>query len=162
MDSSAEDDRAYRAVITYKLGKAILEGLGAVLLLSAEALGAAAWLHQLALGLRTHVVQRLTVALVDLLAQLTTPRAIVWIGVGLGIDALLSGVEGWCLARRYRWASWLVVVTSGLLLPPELLEILEHPSLGRGLLLLINLAVVVVLLRRARRESAQPSPSTLA
>lgn len=51
-------------------------------------------------------------------------------------------------------------MTSALLLPPELIELAERPSVGRLVLLALNLAVVVVLIRRAlhehRAHSVQP------
>ncbi|MCB9569438.1 MAG: DUF2127 domain-containing protein [Myxococcales bacterium] len=146
------DERAYRAVVAYKLGKAALEVAGAILLAALDLLGAAAHLHELALGLRGHVVNHLSALLVDLLARATSPRIVLFTGVALAIDGLLSGVEGWCLHRRYHWAPWVVVASSGLLIPPEVIELIKHPHLGRALLLALNLAVVVILARRAIRE----------
>ena len=152
-DKARAGERAYRAVIAYKLGKAALEAIAGLGLLAAARLGAAARLHDVAVGLRAHVVHRATAELIDLLASVSTPSALTFAAIGLSVDAALSGVEGWCLVRRARWAPWLVVATTGALVPLELVELVERASLGRAGLLLVNLAIVVVLVRRARTHA---------
>jgi uncharacterized membrane protein (DUF2068 family) len=72
----------------------------------------------------------------------------------LGGDAVVSAAEGWVLRRRYPWGRWVVVLATSALLPVELYEILRRPSVGRALVLLINGAIVLYLVSRARRRPA--------
>jgi len=64
--------------------------------------------------------------------------------------------EGVGLAWRQRWAEYLTIVTTASLLPLEVYELAKHASIGKGLALVINLAVVVYLVVEIRR-SRKPS-----
>ena len=67
-------------------------------------------------------------------------------------DAALSAVEGLSLRAGRWWAPWLVVIATGSLLPWEVWEVLRRPTWGRALILIVNVAVVVYLLRDVARE----------
>ena len=60
-------------------------------------------------------------------------------------------VEGTGLWLRKRWAEWLTVVATSLLIPFEVWKLVFHPN-GRGLIVLavlaVNLAIVVYLARQ--------------
>jgi len=64
--------------------------------------------------------------------------------------ALLEGTEGVGLAMRRRWAEYLTVIATGLLIPYELYEVIRHATLFKVGALLLNLAVVGYLAYRKR------------
>jgi len=49
-----------------------------------------------------------------------------------------------------RWAEYLVVITTGSLLPLEVYELSRRPDAARAVILVINVAVVVYLVRVLR------------
>lgn len=64
--------------------------------------------------------------------------------------AALEATEGVGLAMRRRWAEYLTVIATGILIPYELYEVLRHPTLFKAGALLLNLAVVGYLAYRKR------------
>jgi uncharacterized membrane protein (DUF2068 family) len=72
------------------------------------------------------------------------------ISLGLVVYALLFAVEGVGLLARRRWAEWLTVVTTALLLPLELREVARRPDAARLVALAVNACVVVYLIARLR------------
>jgi uncharacterized membrane protein (DUF2068 family) len=64
--------------------------------------------------------------------------------------AVLEGTEGVGLAMRRRWAEYLTVIATGLLIPYELYEVIRHITLFKVGALLLNLAVVGYLAYRKR------------
>ena len=64
--------------------------------------------------------------------------------------AVLEGTEGVGLAMRRRWAEYLTVIATGLLIPYELYEVIRHVTLFKVGALLLNLAVVGYLAYRKR------------
>jgi uncharacterized membrane protein (DUF2068 family) len=144
-----------RVIAVYKFTKAVVQTLLALALATMVASGYVARAHELAATLREHLVHHWSITLAELLTSWLTGRRVYWLVAALAGDALVSAVEGWALARGYAWASWLVVGATSLLLPIELVELARRVSVGRGLLLIINLWIVLYLLRRARRESVR-------
>src|ERR1043166_3458682 len=80
----------------------------------------------------------------------------------LKVDALqpnsvrLAGmllVEGIGLWLEFSWAAYLTVVSTSLLLPFELYEVIEQVSLLRIGILLLNLAIVAYLVRQLKRHT---------
>jgi uncharacterized membrane protein (DUF2068 family) len=65
-------------------------------------------------------------------------------------------VESWALLSGRRWGAWLVVGASALLLPFEVVALVEKPALGRVLLLVINALIVGWLLLHAVRKHRAP------
>jgi uncharacterized membrane protein (DUF2068 family) len=64
--------------------------------------------------------------------------------------ALLEGTEGVGLAMRRRWAEYLTVIATGLLIPYEAYEVIHHATLFKVGALLLNVAVVGYLAWRKR------------
>ena len=79
-----------------------------------------------------------------------------------GVGALAYGglelVEGIGLWLRKRWAEWLTVVATSLLLPLELYELVRRASLLKAAGLTVNLLIVLYLLRVVRRGARSPDP----
>jgi uncharacterized membrane protein (DUF2068 family) len=76
-----------------------------------------------------------------------------------GIAALAYGVleivEGYGLWRRYRWAEWLTVIATSLLIPVELYELVHKPSLLKAGGLAVNVLIVIYLLRLVTRQRSR-------
>jgi uncharacterized membrane protein (DUF2068 family) len=64
--------------------------------------------------------------------------------------ALLEGTEGVGLAMRRRWAEYLTVIATGILIPYEAYEVIHRATLFKVGALLLNLAVVGYLAYRKR------------
>jgi len=72
-------------------------------------------------------------------------------GVAALAYGVLEGVEAFGLWRRRRWAEWLTVVATSLLLGPEIWELTKSTTLLKVGALLANLLIVAYLLWRLRR-----------
>jgi uncharacterized membrane protein (DUF2068 family) len=72
--------------------------------------------------------------------------------IALAGDGTLSVVEGWALLRGRWWAPWLVVLSTGSLLPFELAALARRRNPVRAAVLAANLAIVVYLARKALRD----------
>lgn len=72
------------------------------------------------------------------------------IAIGYG---LLEAVEGYGLFRRRQWAEYLTVVSTALLLFPEVQELLKHPTGLKVGGLTVNVVIVVYLIIRLVRRS---------
>jgi uncharacterized membrane protein (DUF2068 family) len=83
------------------------------------------------------------------LAELTgmTPTRIASVGVGAIVVAGVMFVEAWGLHRRRVWAEWLTVIVTASLIPLEIYHLVKHPSVGKVLTLIGNIAIVIYLMR---------------
>lgn len=74
-----------------------------------------------------------------------------------GAGALAYGglelIEGGGLFLRKRWAEWLTVIATTLLIPVELYELIRKPSALKAAGLIINIAIVLYLVRVVRRKA---------
>ena len=75
-------------------------------------------------------------------------------GIGALCYGVLELVEGVGLWLRQRWAEWLTVVATSLLIPLELYELARKPSVLKAGGLLVNVLIVWYLLRVVRRKAA--------
>jgi uncharacterized membrane protein (DUF2068 family) len=69
--------------------------------------------------------------------------------LALALDGSLTLVEGWSLHKRYAWGPWLIVVATSLALPFEIASLLKEAQPARLAILIVNVALVLYLLRRA-------------
>jgi uncharacterized membrane protein (DUF2068 family) len=72
------------------------------------------------------------------------------LAIGAIVYALLEGTEGVGLAMRRRWAEYLTVIATGVLIPYEAYEVIHHVTLFKIGALLLNVAVVGYLAYRKR------------
>jgi uncharacterized membrane protein (DUF2068 family) len=88
-----------------------------------------------------------------LLAKLSIldDRRLKELSVGTFIYSAIFLTEGVGLALGKRWAEYLTIISTASLLPLEIYELAKHASIGKGLALVINLAVVVYLALELRR-----------
>jgi|ERR1700686_2106795 len=150
MTPRAAHGRGLRFIAAFKL----LKGLA----LLALGIGALNLLHR---DVQAIVVHWINVFQVDphgrymqeLLAKLSIldDRRLKELSAGTFIYSALFLIEGIGLALGKRWAEYLTIVSTASLLPLELYELAKHASIGKGLALAINLAVVVYLVLELRR-----------
>jgi uncharacterized membrane protein (DUF2068 family) len=74
------------------------------------------------------------------------------IGAGAIAYGLLEVVEGVGLWLRKRWAEWLTVIATSLLVPFEIYELVQKPSPLKAAGLTVNILIVLYLLRVVRRH----------
>jgi uncharacterized membrane protein (DUF2068 family) len=75
------------------------------------------------------------------------------LSLGTFIYSGLFLTEGIGLALRKRWAEYLTTISTALLIPLEIYELVKLPTAAKGLLLVVNIAVVAYLVRELRRNS---------
>jgi uncharacterized membrane protein (DUF2068 family) len=74
--------------------------------------------------------------------------------VGTLLYAIVFAIEGVGLLLEKTWAEYLTTAVTVSFLPIEVYELVEHPSVTKALLVLINGAVVVYLALQIRRRRA--------
>ena len=75
-----------------------------------------------------------------------------WIVAGLLAYAALFFVEGLGLWLGKRWGEWLTIVATTSFIPFELYELYRRATAVRAAILVANVAIVIYLLWRVRRE----------
>jgi len=149
-------ERGLVVIITYKLAKGGLWLVLAAVIAVMARMGLGDDLMGLAAHLRHHA-GAWSLELADLLMKAGTVRGLWIIVIALVADGALSLFEGWALVHGHWWGPWLVVVASGSLLPFELIAFVRHLHMVRLAVLLVNVAIVVYLARKALRERASHS-----
>jgi uncharacterized membrane protein (DUF2068 family) len=143
----------YRVIGALKLATALLlaaAGFGIFRLLNKD-LGEV--LEQFASRLHLDPENRLIRSAASRLAGIDR-RHLEALGAGTFFYAGLEGLEGVGLSLRRRWAEYLTVVATGLLLPPEVYEIAREPHALRVAVLLANLAILAYLIGKLWRDRA--------
>lgn len=92
----------------------------------------------------------LTALVARLLQYIGLYRHLTALALGLSAYAVLEGIEGLGLARRLRWAEYLTVLATGVLIPYELIEVVRHVTVFKVAALLLNAAIVGYLTYRKR------------
>lgn len=158
MSDGAQDaqrpDRALVAIALYKFSKTIacllLVLLALRLLDPARASGFDHWLQSLHSLTRYDFAARLVDHLLGFGSRQFAAMAVI-----ASAYALLYLVQGCGLWARKRWAEWLVVVETGMLLPLEMHELALRFTLFKLVVLVANLAIVAYLAQRLwRRKDA--------
>jgi uncharacterized membrane protein (DUF2068 family) len=147
-----EHDAFIKVIIFERIIKSAVLLLGAIGLLVA---GRSGWLdqwgdyaeNQLNLDVGHNIV---VTVLFRLLAYVGAFNHITIIAVAGILYASLEATEGIGLAMRRRWAEYLTVIATGILIPYEAYEVILHATLFKVGALLLNLAVVGYLGYRKR------------
>ena len=84
----------------------------------------------------------------------TTDGKLKGFGIGSFLYALLFSVEGIGLLLQKRWAEYLTIVITTSFIPLEITELVKHGGWGKIVIILLNVAAVVYLIARVRREKA--------
>jgi uncharacterized membrane protein (DUF2068 family) len=114
--------------------------------------------NRLARGLELDTRRRFIRHLIDRLGHLSHHEVTLFGIAGIAFGAL-ELVEGYGLWRRYRWAEWLTVIATSLLIPFELYELVHKPSALKAAGLAVNVLIVIYLLRVVTRAGRTRPPS---
>jgi uncharacterized membrane protein (DUF2068 family) len=147
-----EHDAFIKVIIVERIVKAIVLIALAIALLFA---GRKGWLdawadyaeNQLNLNVGQNIITQL---LLRVLVYVAGFNHVTLLAISAIAYAALEGTEGVGLAMRRRWAEYLTVIATGVLIPFETYEVIFHPSLFKVGALLLNLAVVGYLAYRKR------------
>ncbi len=153
--SSAKSFRVIFLIALFKLFKAVLLAIVAVGALSlvnrdiAEEVGK--WVAFIHVDPGNRYLQKLMTKL-----TLLDPRNLEAIGAGSFVYATIFTVEGIGLLMKKRWAEYLTVATTALLIPSEIYEVSIHLRIPRTVLLIVNIAIVWYLARRLALKIDSP------
>jgi len=143
--------RALRWIGYYKLAKSLacFAAMAAALrLISGQRLERwVDWLERLRADPHNRVVDWI----VNRVPNLTHERLRLVIA-GLAIYAVLYATQGIGLIADRRWAEYLTIATTGLLLPVEFYELLRMPTVMKAIVLIANIFIVAFLSRDLRRS----------
>jgi len=147
-----EHDAFIKVIIIERIVKAIvLAALGIGLLVA----GRKGWLDiwaswaedQLNLNVGRNIIVQL---LLRFITYVGTFNHVTILGISAIAYAALEATEGVGLAMRRRWAEYLTVIATGILIPYEAYEVIHRVTLFKVGALLLNLAVVGYLAYRKR------------
>jgi uncharacterized membrane protein (DUF2068 family) len=146
---------ALATIAIYKFAKATLSVLSAIVawrFMNPHVEAAMrTWADSLPIGFSEHLVR-------EALAQVGGVPAFRWRQLGLVslTYAAVFTLEGVGLWRERRWAEYLTIVTSSLLLPFEFIAVLHHVTLIRTGVLLANAVIVAYLIVVTTRHRRMP------
>lgn len=148
----SKDPGLLRAIAVFKLAKAItliIVGIGALhLKYAGNAVGTVVDLAtKVGLNPGAHYLDQ-ALAKISYLP----PKAFIELGIGSFVYAALFLTEGVGLWLVKPWAEWFTTIITASLVPLEIFEIYRHPTITKVIVLLLNLAIVVYLIVRIRRE----------
>jgi uncharacterized membrane protein (DUF2068 family) len=144
-------DGLLKLIAVFKVIKAsilIVVGVGILKLLHNDAATVLEhWIGRLGLDPGNRYVVELMSKAVDI-----PPNRIKELGLGSFVYAALFLTEGIGLWLSKRWAEWFTVCITASLVPFEVWELVHHPTAGKVVVLILNLAIVVYLLYRILHE----------
>jgi uncharacterized membrane protein (DUF2068 family) len=140
-----------RVIGTYKLAKALVLIAAGIVVFRLDPDAVARHSVRLVTWLRLDPDNRLVHRALARLAGLDAMR-FEEIGAGVVVYGLLYVVEGVGLLLQKRWAEYLVVVTTGFLIPVEVFEFLHRPRIVPVVVVVVNVAIVAYLVARLKRE----------
>ena len=147
-----EHDAFIKVIIVERIAKAVvLVALGIGLLVAGQKGWLDTWANyaedQLNLSVGRSIILEL---LLRALVYIGAFNHITLLAFSAIVYAALEATEGVGLAMRRRWAEYLTVIATGILIPYEAYEVILHPTLFKAGALLLNLAVVGYLAYRKR------------
>ena len=147
-----EHDAFIKVIIVERIVKSAVLLLGAIGLLVAGRNGSLdRWADYAENQLNLDVGHNIVITLLfRLLAYIGNFNHITVIAIAGILYAALESTEGVGLALRRRWAEYLTVIATGVLIPYEAYEVVRHVTLFKVGALLLNLAVVGYLAYRKR------------
>ena len=150
--AGGKQDAFVKVIIAERLVKAtVLTAFAVGLLVAGEKGWLATWSayaqDQLNLNVGHSLIRQLLLRVVVVVAHFNHVTLLAISAIGY---AALEGTEGIGLAMRRRWAEYLTVIATGVLIPYEAYEVFHRPSLFKAGALLLNLAVVGYLAYRKR------------
>jgi uncharacterized membrane protein (DUF2068 family) len=152
---SEPDAWVLRLIGAFRLFKAVLliiVGVGAMHFRNIDLPGTVLnWLEYLHINPEQRFAQKLLFHITGI-----TPKRLAELGVVALLYAALFSVEGVGLLMARRWAEWVSVISTSLLIPLELYETVRRFHVVRAVVLLVNVAIVVYLIQRIRAHGKWP------
>lgn len=150
MAKSREHSRGLYVIAAFKIAKGLAllaVGVGALKLLHRDSAAVAAhWVDLLRVDPDNRYLHRLIAKIGGL-----DSRKLKELSVGTFFYAGLLLTEGIGLALRKRWAEYFTIFVTGSLIPLEIYELSKKITWERVLILVINVAVVIYLVRVLRK-----------
>ena len=87
-----------------------------------------------------------------------TPKQLRELSVGTFIYAGLFATEGMGLLLRKSWAEYFVIITTGLLIPLEVYELVRHFTFAKLAVMTVNVLIVWYLAARVRSRKTKWNP----
>lgn len=149
-----------KVIAAYKLAKALLllaAGGGLLGMVDADVSSSLVrWTTALGLDANNHYLRAVIARLADVDRQ-----TLQVLGVGTLCYAAWNIVEGVGLWLRLRWAEYVTIVATALLLPVEAVEIVREPAASRFVVVALSLAIILYLVYRLEvdRPSADGGPT---
>jgi len=151
MSGRRSHGRGLRLIAAFKLLKGlalVALGIGALKLLHKDVAAVIEhWISIFRVDPHNHFMDLLLAKL-----SILDDRRLKEFSVGTFAYSAIFFTEGIGLALEKRWAEYFTIITTSSLLPLEVYELVKRVSMGRGIALLINLAVVVYLIFVLRRH----------
>lgn len=132
------------AVVIYKAGTAVLLAVVSISLLLA--LRDQPELEKLSESLTLSGKRGLIVWTLDQILNFD-PKTLQFSGIAVGAYAVMTTIEAVGLWYQKAWARWWVLGMVGISFPPEIFELIRGFSLLKIIVLLLNIAIFVYLLR---------------
>jgi uncharacterized membrane protein (DUF2068 family) len=153
--AAARTPGALRAIIIYKLVRAVLSLLAGVACVVLMATGREAEVRTIAGHLNVHGASALSLWVSQLVLGALEPTHFLVVTAALFGDGLLVLLEAIALQRGWKWGRWLVVGASAALLPFELVALSQKLSVIRLGVLLGNAVIVWWLVRHQTAEGGR-------
>jgi uncharacterized membrane protein (DUF2068 family) len=139
----------------FKLAKAaMLVTFGAIVLAHIHT-GFGHWLRDLATELGFVGTERRITDLMEKLGAIEATHGLA-IGIGALIYAALFVVEGTGLVLRKVWGEYVSSIMTASFIPLEIYELVEHGTVIKTAVVAVNIAIVVYLVLRLRRDGHWP------
>jgi len=140
-----------RWIGAYKLLKAALAVIGGLIVLRLRHSNSVDATFRLLERLRIDADSRAGIFLIRRITAIR-PTDFERIAIALFVYTPLGIAEGLGLIYKKTWAEWLTVITTSALVPVEIIESVRRPTWVRITILVLNVAVLVYLVQRIRRD----------
>jgi uncharacterized membrane protein (DUF2068 family) len=151
-------DKVILLIAAFKLLKGLLLvalGIGALSLIHKDVSALAGhWINMLRVDPDNHFVHKLLLKL-----RFMDERKLEEISAGTFLYASLFLIEGGGLLFRKLWAEYMTVIVTTSFIPLEVYELIEHFSITKIIVIIINLAMALYLLFRLRADKRWPFQS---
>ena len=149
--TSRQNSITLLAIAIFKLFKGVVlfaVGVGALKLLHRDVGEVVShWVDVLRVDPDNRFIHRLLIRAFSI-----TPKELEAASAGTFFYSGLLLTEGIGLLLRKRWAEYFTIVSTAVLIPLEVYEIVRHTTATRIVVLLINVAIVIYLVVRVRRK----------
>jgi uncharacterized membrane protein (DUF2068 family) len=144
-----------RVIGVFKLAKAVTLVTFGVIVLTHVHTGFGHWLRELATELGFVGTERRIADLMEKLGAIEAAHGLA-IGIGALIYAALFVVEGTGLMLRKVWGEYVASIMTASFVPLEIYELVERGTAVKAIVVAVNIAIVVYLVLRLRRDGHWP------